>query len=118
MKRILLLPILLCLLAGCGAIPAFAQSIDRPVLSLARVQLGAAANYAFFNSAESGASSQFQIKREWQVGVVGAYNVLAPVGNAKGTTVSLVGGSLYGVDSRWFYSYVGVRVGLYDGSRQ
>ena len=113
MKRILMLAALMLTLAAT----VHAQSVVRPAFSLSRLNIGAGANYGWYDAAD--ASSQIlPFRHEWQVGLFGAYSLLAPPGNSKGTTVSLVGASLYGIDNKMFHSYVGVRLGLYDGSRQ
>jgi hypothetical protein len=96
---------------------AGAQSIVRPAFSLSRLNIGAGANYGWYNAVEQNGPN-FPFRHEWQVGLFGAYNLLAPPGNDKGTTVSLVGASLYGLDNKVFHSYAGIRVGLFDGSRQ
>lgn len=101
---------------------AGAQSVDRPLLSLARLNVAAGANYNWVSMADA-ASPKLAIGDQWSVGLAGAYNLLAPPTDFKGVTLSLVGGTYLWLDSdnssrRFFQNYVGIRVGVYDGSRR
>mgnify|MGYP001586935284 CR=1 FL=1 len=103
------------LLALTLPLAANAQTVN--AFSLERLSIGGGAGYSWFNAAEV-TGPQMPFKHEWEVGLYGAYNLVAPPVGEAGTRLSLVGSSRYGLDNKTFYSSVGLRVTLFNGSKR
>lgn len=95
---------------ACVALAATSQAqttTDRPLFSLTRLSLAAGASYDWFGKAGDQPLPLF--KKEWKVGVFGAYN-LTP-------HLSLVASTDYGLDNKWTESKVGLRLRVFQGSK-
>lgn len=102
MKRCIFLVAAFLTFAGAAS----AATVDLPIFSPKRLSLAVGADFAFY----SGASApQFPVKKEWQTGVFAAYK-LTP-------TLSLTGGTRYGVDSKQFDNKIGLRLLVWDGGK-
>jgi len=121
-KRILIAVLVALSFAALVPDLAAAQSVDRPLFSLARLNLAAGVNYNWVSMAEA-SSPKLAIGDQWSVGFAGAYNLIAPPSDSKGVTLSLVGASFLWLDSgdhsrQFFQNYAGIRIGVFDGSRK
>lgn len=107
-------PLLLLVLVALPAV-ALAQEPDPkqyPVLAKERLTLGARAEYEFYAGDRSGPVGFLvnDVQKEWALGVVGAY---ALTGGRY--PLSLVGGTIYGTDSKFYRSHIGVSIRLFSG---
>lgn len=99
MKKLLAALVLLCI-----AVPALA--IDAPIVSLKRVSLAVGANYQWYGGLDEPTTRAFD--KEFSGSLHGAYSMTPHL--------SLAAASFYGLDSKEFTSYVGVRIRIYRGS--
>lgn len=106
-------PSFIALFLLCLAAPAFAEDTTQyPILAKERLTVGARLEHAFYSGESEGPVGYLteQVQKEWGLGVVAAY---ALTGGSYPT--SLVGGTVYALDSRFFRSWVGLNVRLYSG---
>ena len=85
---------------------AHAAAVSAPLFSPLRAAVAVGADYAFYSGHDA---PVFPVKKEWQAGIFGSYK-LTP-------TLSLVGGTRYGLDSKQFDSKVGLRLLVWDGNK-
>lgn len=95
-----------------AAAPAFAQA-DQPIVSMSRLSLGASADYCGYQNA--GEQRLPDYAKSWEVGIVGAYTLVAPAPGTKGPILSLAAASAYDVDNKWFRHRIGLRLVLFKG---
>lgn len=101
---------------GTFAVPhrAHCQTDTRqyPILAKERLTLGARLEHAWYSGKTDGPVSFLteDVQREFGVGVVGAY---AMTGGEYPT--SLIGGTVYALDSKFFRSWVGLNIRLFSG---
>jgi hypothetical protein len=83
-----------------------------PLLAKERLTIGARIEQSWYSGKEDGPVSYLteQVQDEFGVGVVGAY---ALTGGEY--PLSLVGGTVYALDSKFFRSWIGLNVRLYSG---
>jgi len=100
----------LVLLGMLCAGTAFAHdpNFDYPILSEKRLTLGARLEHAWYSGEDNFLVRD--VEKEFGVGIVGAYAL-----TGGDFPLSLVGGSVYAMDSKWFRSYVGINVRLFSG---
>lgn len=105
MKKLIAVAFLLCLAA-----PALAHNPDfpYPLLAKERLTIGARVEHAWYSGEDNFLVNE--VEKEFGVGVVGAY---ALTGGQY--PLSLIGGTVYAMDSKWFRSYVGINVRLFSG---
>jgi hypothetical protein len=108
-RRLLLALPLSFALYGSMTDPAWAQvenPSQYPVISLARLTLGARGEYSWLSNVNDN-DPQPPFKKEWAVGIVGAYGLVPKL--------SAIGGVTYGVDNREYRSWLGVSLKIFDG---
>jgi hypothetical protein len=108
-RRLLLALPLSFALFGSMADPAWAQTENPsvyPLISPARLTLGARAEYSWFSNANEG-DPQPAFQKEWAIGLVGSY-ALVP-------KLSAIAGTTYGLDNRQFRSWAGINLKIFDG---
>ena len=103
-KVVVVLATLVLVFVACSQ--ARAAAVSAPVFSPLRAALAVGADYAFYSGKDAPA---FPVRKEWQVGVFGSYKLT--------TTLSLVGGTRFAVDSKQFDSKVGLRLLVWDGNK-
>lgn len=106
MKKVVLVLAALVLAFVLTCPKAHAAAVSAPVFSPLRAALAVGADYAFYSGKDAPA---FPVKKEWQVGIFGSYKLT--------TTLSLVGGTRFAVDSKQFDSKVGLRLLVWDGNK-
>ena len=112
MKRVLLAIFALFTLAlTTTAQPVHAQ--DRPLWSMDRASIGVTANYAFFQNA--GDQPLPAYKKAWELGAVGAYNLVAQPGG-KAPLLNATFATSYDLDNRWWRHRVGLTLVIWKGN--
>lgn len=108
MKRLIAVLFLACLV-----VPSLAHAAnDVPLISAQRLAVGAGVNR------EWTPNSQFDlIKQEWTAGIYGAYALTASTSESRIPRLSLVGSSVFGMDTKVSRWSLGLRVTLWDGGK-
>lgn len=111
MKKVLSTAFLLALVAAAAT--AYAEDTTQyPILSAQRLTVGARLEHSWYSGNPDGPVSFLtnEVGKEFGVGGVAAYSL---TGGQYPT--SLVGGTVYALDSRFFRSWVGFNVRLFSG---
>lgn len=89
------------------------ESTPRPLWSLDRASLGVTANYAFYQNAGDQPLPAYD--KAWEIGAVGAYNLVAQPGG-RAPLLNATFATSYDVDNRWWRHRVGLTMVLWKGN--
>jgi hypothetical protein len=108
------LTILVLLLAVAAlTFPLAAVAEDQPVFSLDRLSIATGLDYAWYNTTGDDPALPTLQKKEWEVPLSMAYNLLASAENKP--LLSLVAGASWGCDTHIVKTRVGLRLILFTG---